>query len=194
MANYLFLDMDGVLNSNNLIKEWIDNKEKELQEKHPDLSYRAIYTNVRQAFGEEFKHSSELIFPSLVSILNRVLEEADIKIIWSTTWRIIREYRDIDRAREMLTRRGIDGKRLVGYTPDLSYFRLPSHEIRVDEIRNTITNKQFGLCKKSLIGVLDDMDLTALNNGRNIKVFKTHIDTGITPDIAEDMLNFYKGK
>ena len=94
----------------------------------------------------------------------------------------------------MLTRRGIDGKRLVGYTPDLSYFRLPSHEIRVDEIRNTITNKQFGLCKKSLIGVLDDMDLTALNNGRNIKVFKTHIDTGITPDIAEDMLNFYKGK
>lgn len=190
MKNFLFLDMDGVLNSNNLIKKWCTEAENNLKDKDK-LTERERIISVKALFNAEFRYYRELIFPELAALLNRVLEEKDVKIIWSTTWRLLIDYRDLDMAREMLTRRGIDGNRLVGKTPDFSYFRMPHNELRMKEIRNVISNKQFGIQNNSKIAILDDLDMNELSNGKNIKMFQTKIEEGITEEIVNDMLEFY---
>lgn len=191
VKNFLFLDMDGVLNSDNLIKKWWTEAENNLKDKDK-LTERERIISVKALFNAEFRYYRELIFPELAALLNRVLEEKDVQIIWSTTWRLLSDYRDLDQAREMLTKRGINGSRLVGITPDFSYFRMPHNEVRMKEIRNVISNKLFGIKNNSRIGILDDLDMNALSDGKNIKMFQTTIDKGLTEEIVNDMLEFYK--
>ena len=191
VKNFLFLDMDGVLNSNELIRKWCDEAEKNLKDKDK-LTEREILKAVRALFNTEFRCYRELIFPELVELLNRVLEEKNVQIIWSTTWRLLHEYRDLDQAREMLTKRGINGSRLIGVTPDFSYFRMPHNELRMKEIRNVISNKRFGIKNSSRIAILDDLDMNDLSDGENIKMFQTTIEKGLTEEIVQDMLDFYK--
>lgn len=189
--NYLFLDMDGVLNSDTLIREWFDKKKEQLS-KEFDTPLE-LHRAVRQVFNSEFRHCTELVMPELAELLSTIVTECNVDIIWSTTWRKLLEYRDLESAKKMFNRRNLPGDRLIGYTPDFSYFRRPFNEVRVKEINSVIYNKQFGISNKSKIAVLDDMDLSGIDNGKNIRFFQTTMKDGLTKEIADDIISFYKG-
>ena len=191
MSNFIFLDMDGVLNSNNLIDEWFTTKEKELEHLIEDNVER--YKAVKQAFSKEFVHSTELVMPELAARFTKLVTDVNANIIWSSTWRILDKYAKWETAKEMFNRRGLPGDRLIGYTPNFNYFRMPFNELRVREINSVIHNKQFGINKKSKIVIIDDLDLSALDNSKNIRFFQTNIKEGLTETISDKIKTFLLG-
>ena len=94
----LFLDMDGVVNSNNELEKYFSNLQKNGYTKE----------NAFKQFQKDFCYSRELIFPVFAKRITTICEKCDCDIVWSTTWRTIREYRNnIEYARKMLIKRGI---------------------------------------------------------------------------------------
>ena len=189
--NVLFLDQDGVTNSNHLIRKWLDDKFLELQEAFPHLEYGKIRKLSSEAFYEEFKFGKELIFPELAARLNKVIEKCDLKIVWSSSWRNIDPYRgSIDNARVMLERRGIKGSALVGYTPCFRRFGDAGHYTRMSEILSFIKNNTLGITFEDRIAAIDDLNLSELEND-GIKFFGTEVEFGLTEEIKNDMIEFY---
>lgn len=171
----LFLDMDGVVNSNSAIVEYlndlVDNKGMSKED-------------ARQTYFKEFRHMTELIFPHLAHNVKRIVEEADADIVWSTTWRTILEYRNnIAGAKEMLSRRGIPGDRLIGYTPIMQY------NLRRDEIREWIRKNPTKNVRR--FAIVDDSSDAAYNTKR-CKFFQTSVVHGLTNDIADQIIRWLK--
>lgn len=190
--NILFLDMDGVLNSNYLIRKWCDNKFLELQDKKPHLNLSEIKTQVTHEFYQEFKHGKELIFPELAKRLNEVIEKCNLKIVWSSTWRYISPYQgNINNARAMLERRGINGSSLIGYTPNFSRFTDGGNYDRMSEIISFIKNNTFGITFEDRLAAIDDLNLEELEND-NIKFFGTEVEFGLTENIKNQMIEYYE--
>ena len=115
MKKLLVLDMDGVVNSDYLIRLWFDGKFAELED---DGVYGLDASlAVRKAYGEQFSNSTELVFPELAEHVSRIVQETDCSILWSSTWRLHSKYKNIETAKEMFDRRGLPGNALIGYTP-----------------------------------------------------------------------------
>ena len=168
----LFLDMDGVVNSNNEIVNYLD-----------DLTENQCYTReeARHQFNIEFCHYTELIFPIFAKRITNICEKTNCDIVWSTTWRTIRSYRNnLEYAQKMLTRRGIPGERLIAYTPILSY------NPRRDEIKLWLKNNGKYIKK---FAILDDT-LEAKYNTKRGKFFQTTIADGLTENIANDVIKW----
>ena len=189
--NVLFLDQDGVCNSNYLIRKWLDNKFLELQESFPHLEYGKIHKLTSEAFYDEFNHGKELIFPELAVRLNEVITTCNVKIIWSTSWRKISPYvGNIDNARAMLERRGINGQSLIGYTPDFRRFGDAGHYTRMSEIISFVKNNTLGITFDDKLAAIDDLNLSELEED-GIKFFATEVEFGLTEEIKNDMIEFY---
>lgn len=189
--NVLFLDVDGCLNSNYLIRKWLDDKFLEFQEENPSLEYGKLHKMATNAFYEEFKHSKELIFPELAARLNEVITTCNVKIIWSTSWRKVSPYvGNIDNARAMLERRGINGQSLIGYTPDFRRFGDAGHYTRMSEIISFIKNNTLGITFDDRLAAIDDLNLSELEED-GIKFFATEVEFGLTEKIKEDMIKYY---
>lgn len=168
----LFLDMDGVVNSNNEIVKYLD-----------DLIENKCYTKeeARKQFNKEFCYYTELIFPIFAKRITDICEKTDCDIVWSTTWRTIREYRcNIEYAQKMLTRRGIPGERLISYTPNLYY------NPRCDETKSWL--KRNGKHVKRF-AILDDR-IDAKYNTKRGRFFQTTMKEGLTENITQEVIKW----
>lgn len=171
----IFLDMDGVANSTVEIVKYLDN-----------LVENECYTKeeARKKYNIDFCYMTELIFPIHAERITRICNECDCDIVWSTTWRIIKEYKNnIDNARSMLTRRGIPGDRLIDYTPNFYYGP------RFKEIRDWLKRKGKNVKK---FAILDDNTYASYNTKRG-KYFKTDFKYGLTEEITQDVIKWLNG-
>ena len=167
----LFLDMDGVVNSNNELEKYFSNLQQNGYTKE----------NAFKQFRKDFCYSTELIFPVFAKRITTICEKCDCDIVWSTTWRTIREYRNnIEYARKMLIKRGIPGERLIGYTPHLPY------SFRHIEISTWL--KTYGK-KIKRFAILDDRQDAAYNTKRG-RFFQTTIKDGLTEEITNQVITW----
>lgn len=175
----LFLDMDGVLNCQNAIDEWI-------------TTHKQINKEFSKIFEEE-RGSGFIIVPELRERLNEILEkEPDCKIVWSSSWRTYCRNSKI-LVKNLFDKCGILKDRFLDYTPisKTGWCR------RQDEIISWI--KMFknihGPFEK--IAILDDdedakvsqFDADAL--GVNCKYFQTEFETGLTESIKNEILVYF---
>lgn len=189
--NYVFLDMDGVLNSEELIEKWKHDAFEKYQKEYSGAStYRLTYQRVHEEFMKEFVNCKELIFPELAERLTKLVRKHDIKIIWSSSWRHLKDYQDIEKAREMFDRRGLPGDALIGYTPNRDNRISKWEDVRVSEIRWCKQQKLFGITDKSKLAALDDLNLSELED-YGIRFFKTDEYTGLTEEIAANMNEYF---
>ena len=189
--NYLALDMDGVLNSDFLIEKWKKEAFDRYKGEYSGGSYfRLTYQRVREEFMKEFVNCKELVFPELAERLTKLVRKHDIKIIWSSSWRHLKCYQDIEKAREMFDRRGLPGDALVVYTPNRDNRISKWEEVRVSEIRWCKQQKLFGINDKSKLAALDDLNLSELED-YGIRFFKTEEYTGLTEEIAANMDEYF---
>jgi hypothetical protein len=186
----IMLDMDGVVNSSTHVNNWISNKREEYKKQYPeyDILGNEIFQLTRKAYQKEFNHMMELIFPDLAERITRICNETNCYIVWSSTWRKLNEYKDIEVAKEMFNRRGLPGDRLIGYTPQqgMSW----NGRCRGNEIRLWIQDNIYG--KVTKCAVIDDRDDAGYNLPECAKFFQTNDQVGITEDNVEDIITYLK--
>jgi ABC-type transport system involved in Fe-S cluster assembly fused permease/ATPase subunit len=73
------LDMDGVVNSDFLITEWLKNKERELKENITDKD--KLNLQIKKSFLKEFNNSTELIFNELAQRINTIMDAEQIIVL-----------------------------------------------------------------------------------------------------------------
>lgn len=190
--NVLFLDMDGVLNNSVLTRKWFDQKFQELEDSLEYNSSNEIHEEARRQFAEYTCNSTEYIFPELASMLKEVIEAVDLKIVWSSTWRKLSKYNNIENARKMFDRRGLIGNALIGYTPTFGHFDY-EYTKRIEEIRFFINNNTLGITQKDKLAAIDDLNLKRLEK-YGVKFFMTEIEFGLTEKIKNDMIKYYLEK
>ena len=182
------LDMDGVVNSSQHINNWIVNKREEIKKEHPELDPigNEIFQLTRDAYRKEFNHMIELIFPDLAERITRICNETDCYIVWSSTWRKLQEYDNIDVAIDMFNRRGLPGNRLIGYTPQqgMSW----EGRCRGSEIRVWINDNIYG--KVTKCAVIDDRVDAGYNLPKCAKFFQINDQIGITEHDVEDIIKY----
>jgi hypothetical protein len=182
----IMLDMDGVINSSELINKWFSEKDAELKEIYPDDLDRYVY--VKKEYAKTFKHCTELIFPELANILHNIIEQTDAYIVWSSTWRNVIPYkRNIECAREMLIRHNIQGDRLIDYTPNSGgddYYCYRGNEIAAWLEKNSV--------KKCAI--LDDREDAGVGIPDHAKLFLTSAKKGLTEEIAKEVIKYLNEK
>lgn len=124
----LFLDIDGVLNS----EQW-----------HSSENCKELGTSVKRFFD-----------PICVEHLNRIINETETKIIISSSWRILR---DLQNLQDLFKSIGFTGK-ILGKTEDLSIFEPESFNLRGLEIKNWIKDNQKHFKTSIKYIILDDED------------------------------------
>lgn len=180
------LDMDGVVNSYHHIKEYIDNKRKELAAK--GVPPENLENEANKAFKEQFSCGKELIFEDLAANVKRICEETGCKILWSSTWRTVPEYLDLDKAREMFDKHNLPGDALIDATPDLGGDSILGHVTRGSEISHWIKNN--GKYKIEKCAVIDDRRDAGKDLPENAKFFKTWESDGLTEEITNDIITY----
>lgn len=186
----IMLDMDGVVNSYLEQKAWLTAKWEELKTLFPDREER--HQEVKKAFGKEFCNMTEFVFPKHAALITKICEETDAKIVWSSTWRNIEEYKDkMEFAKDMFNRRDLPGDRLIDVTPDLGADHTLSiprgHEIEMWMQDHPEVTK---------CAILDDR--RDAGNTSTVKdrtqFFMTEDLYGITPEIAKDVIDYLNGE
>ena len=184
------LDMDGVVNSGELCHKWISDRWK-IEEQNPNnLTDEDIRIAVRKAYQEEFVHMEELIFPELAEKITKIVNETDCYILWSSTWRKLERYSDIENAKEMFNRRGLPGDRLISYTPSVG-MSWGGH-CRGSEIKAWIkNNEEFNVIK---CAVIDDRVDAGENLPDNASYFWIDDYVGITDENVEMIIEYLNRK
>ena len=178
------LDMDGIVNSNILIRKWFIDKEKELFEL---TNKQPTDTELRNAFKEEFKNSTELIFPQLAKYITEICEKTNAYILWTSTWRKLEKYSDINVAKDMFNRHGLPGDKLIGYTPQIGmswYGRSRGSEIR-SWLKNNNLTEEITHC-----AVIDDRIDAGENLPKNAKFFWIDPNQGISDYETINIINY----
>lgn len=177
--NILFLDMDGAgANSDQLIYSWINKK----------IDSGMSRQEARVSYMKEFCDGLEAIFPEKSKLVKKIIDSTGAKIVWSTDWRKYHPYlRNIEMAKEMLNRHNMCGDSLIGYTPNLGHF-----SFRGDEIREYLTTAKENGNNIEKCAVLDDRDDAGFNLPNNCKFFQTNPYYGITEEIANEIVKYFK--
>lgn len=180
------LDMDGVVNSGKLCRKWINDRFK-IEEQNPNnLTDEDVRLAVRKAYQEEFVHMEELVFPELAEKITKICKETDCYILWTSTWRKLERYQDIEVAKDMFNRRDLPGDRLIAYTPQIGMGW--SGHCRGSEIRSWITNNtEYNVIK---CAVIDDRIDAGENLPKNAKYFWIDDYEGITDDNVNDIIKY----
>ena len=180
MVKLLFLDMDGAgANSRNDINKFWDAMENK------DLSP----IEIRKAYDQKFGNGLEAIFPAKARLVSKIIAETGARIVWSTTWRLYEPYKsNIQSARQMLTRRGMPGEALIGYTPDLAPYAYRGQEIR------KYLEQHFPDFGSYRAAVLDDMAEAGFGLPENCHFFRTGEARGLTNTIAQKIINWFNNK
>jgi len=180
------LDMDGVVNSGKLCRKWINDRWK-IEEQNPNnLTDEDVRLAVRKAYQEEFVHMEELVFPELAEKITKICKETDCYILWTSTWRKLERYQDVEVAKDMFNRRGLPGDRLIAYTPQIG-MGWAGH-CRGSEIKSWITNNiEYNVIK---CAVIDDRIDAGENLPKNAKYFWIDDYEGITDDNVNDIIKY----
>lgn len=170
----IFLDMDGVVNGFHHQRHWISTYKKE----HKVNRLQALH-----AFYEEFDQMQEFVIPELAERISRIVKVTDCNIVWSSTWRIIEKYRNLNDAKEMFDRRGLPGDRLIDRTPSIFLGR------RWEEIQKYLVEHSSLNIERFVI--IDD-DPGAELKSEIGKFFKTDFNIGITEPITNKIIEYLK--
>ena len=185
----IILDMDGVVNSNSLIREWLDKKFKEKEKLFSD--FEEIRKEVRKEYAKEFRNMRELIFPELAERITRICNETGAFILWSSTWRNLSEYQNLVVVRNMFKRRGLPEDRFIGYTPDLKGDRGWDYGwgvSRGEEISFWFKNY---LTDRKIVGaVIDDRSDAGMGIPEFTKFFQTDEEYGITEKQTQEIISY----
>ena len=185
----IILDMDGVVNSYSLIREWLNKKFKEKKKLFSD--FYEIQKEVRKEYAKEFRNMRELIFPELAERITRICNETGAFILWSSTWRNLSEYQNLTVVRDMFKRRGLPEDRLIGYTPDLKgdqCWNFVCGVNRGEEISFWFKNY---LTDRKIVGaVIDDRSDAGMGIPEFTKFFQTEKEHGITEDTTHEIISY----
>ena len=184
------LDMDGVVNSDELVEKWFNEKKEELNKNGVGF-HKSLKKMVWEAFDAEFCDSTELVFPELAERIMKICNETDAYIVWSSTWRKLEKYADIEAAKDMFNRRGLPGNKLIGYTPQIGtswYGKNRSGEIKawMDEHKDV-----YEILK---CAVIDDRIDAGYDLYDNMKYFNTNEYIGITDHNVKEIIEYLNGE
>lgn len=119
MKNYIFLDMDGVLNNEKFHNEWMKNLKKEM----PYLTQNQITIQFMRRFIDvtEFSFYNGFIVPENLKNWNRLIASVNANVVFSSDWRKIHfdtgdMLADVSQVQELFNQRDMKGK-VVGVTP-----------------------------------------------------------------------------
>ena len=151
--NVLFLDMDGVINGTEFEKQY----------------FREYGLRLR-CFG--------CVCPVMVHRVNKLIEEFDLKIVWSSDWRLYG--RNFEEKRKILKDTGILAENLIGITPSDDFFCERREEIEY-YLRNhpAIT---FSI-------ILDDREDAEVKDYDNCFYIRTTMKHGFTRELYEKARN-----
>lgn len=191
MKNYIFLDMDGVLNNQTFEKEFKESLRKEL----PYLTFNQIYTQFTRRFVDvsEYSFYNGFIVPENLNNWNRLITSVNAEVVFSSDWRRIHfETGDMlaypNQIQELFNKRDMKGK-VVGVTPiDDTWHR--GREIYRYIIENHIEDDR--------ILVIDDLDeVNDINFKKVVKNFmfiNTDYKKGLTTEEVDKAIEFLKGE
>lgn len=187
----LVLDMDGVVNSDELIEKWIKDKFNELENDNNCYLGDELRLAVRKSFEETFCHSTELVFPELAEKISKIIQKTGAKILWSSSWRTLEKYEDMEVAKEMFNRRGLPGNALIGYTPTVGMY-YSSNNCRGSEIKLWINNNTIGAVEKA--AVVDDRSDAGWDLPDCARFFPINPYIGITDHDVKKIINYLNDK
>lgn len=191
------LDMDGVVNSDTHYRKYLQDTIDRFKAQFDGIrTHEADVEAVkaaREQFKKDFNHNmsiptTELVFPELAARVSRICQETDSYILWSSTWRRIKQYEDIETARDMFNRRGLPGDRLIDYSPDLKADEIRVRTTRGEEIAHWISNTaDYDITKYAVLDDRYDAGDYILDIGR---FFWINPYYGITDSDVEGIIEF----
>lgn len=182
------LDMDGVVNSDIKIRKWFSNKMSELESQGYSYLNNEIRIEARKQFDKEFEHSTELIFPELAAYITQIVNETNCYILWSSSWRNLSKYNDIEVAKKMFNKHNLPGDKLIGYTPQLHFM---DQGIRGNQIRSWLyNNKYFDYKDLYKCAVIDDRYDAGDMLPNKAKFFWIDPKQGITEYETKNIINY----
>lgn len=182
-VNLIALDMDGVVNSNDLIQAWIDEARVKYYKETKDE--RLLETLVYKEFKEVFDRGRRLIFPELADKVTKLCRETDSYILWSTSWRLVEPYRSDEKAiRKLFDDFNMPSDRFLGCTPRFNAYRGVEINAWIE------SNKFFKPGDLHKCAVLDDLAEAGQGLSSKCRLFKTDVGTGITDSIVNEAKKF----
>jgi hypothetical protein len=170
--NVIFLNIDGVLNSEYYNHTELVNRKKR--------GYGGFFT-----LKEEATKENVIWDPQCVRWLAYIVDRTDAKIVISSTWR---EYHPTHRFHEMFALYGVEfdilGMTMITYTP---YHRWRTQDFRGDEVRAWIAEHPFG--GNHVILVDEGKDFY-----KDQPVICTNPDVGLTHNDADAAIRELTGK
>lgn len=177
------LDMDGVVNSRKRIIEWLDAKKNQFVSLGNNMAQAEDKT--KDAYMEEFQDMTELVFPEYAVRVSKIIDETGAKILWSSTWRNIDKYKDLEVAKDMFNRRGLPGEALIDRTPDF----LADFSQRCDrgnEIRAWLKEHP----EVTKCAVVDDREDASYGLPSNAQYFATTWENGLTDEVTDAIIKY----
>ena len=173
----LFLDIDGVLNSNQYFKEQgvFENDNESFKS-----ARKRLIKKVKKGEITTYQYYLTKLSNVLIERINTIYEETNCKIVISSTWR--KRFKLIE-LETLLKKYGARFK-LHNYT---MIFNLDEKE----EITRTLEIKYYftiNNCEK--YAILDDLNLNIDYLHGNFKFFKTDSNIGITNEIMYNIISF----
>ena len=172
--NIIFLDMDGVINNQDFITEWINN--------HPSEDHDRITFNKTYCL-----HGIYYIVPYLLERFNNLYNSIpNCKIVWSSSWRL--GNRDSKLFIEALYNGcGFPKNSFLSYTPYLN------GAPRADEITKWIKSFSdiYNINKCAIIDDDSDAEINHQINKIECKFFKTNPKEGLTENIASEIKKYF---
>lgn len=184
----LFLDMDGVLNSDDFITQWI--------ESHGDSD-----ASMEQFKRLYFIHDGieGYVVPELADRLGTICLRTGCRIVWSSSWR--ENYWTLDpdtgdgrfdwhAIAELWRAKGLPLQCLIGCTPCLDSSRF-SYVPRGVEVQSWIdqNSERYNIGR---VAILDDNDdaIVGVEYG-DARFFQTELEHGLTAGIASEIVEYF---
>lgn len=167
--NIIFLDIDGVLNSQVFFEKTL------LTSKNPKTELK---NQVRKGIIERLEFYRKQICPERMAWLNKLCEETDSVIVVSSTWR---KNKTIEELQEILNYAGAKFK-VVGLTP------VCACRMRGCEIRSWLDQNGRDYLPYDYVIIDDDSDMLLWQQGH---FFQTDGYSGLTPNTCYRIKKYF---
>lgn len=185
--NIVFLDMDGVVNSDEFLEKWFESHTRDEKSYKEFSSLYCIHDG----------HNGYVV-PELVERFKDICEKTDSMIVWSSSWRenyLLKEIGvddflfDLDEIRSLWKAKGLPVERFIGCTPCFNLSRY-SYVPRGCEIQSWIYDheNQYEIEKVAILDDNDDADVGVTYD--NARFFQTTFRHGLTSGIANDIISW----
>jgi len=178
--NIIFLDMDGVINSGEIQKEWV--KKNGFSKESRDAFIKKYCLNTKFPFY--------YIVPELLNRFNEMYSKIpNCRVVWSSSWRLTAKKESKLFVEGLYYKCGFPNGSFIGYTSHMP------HLLRYNEIEDWIkTFKDVYQIDKCAI--IDDLYEASLGVdeflGIPIKFFQTSGHHGLTEEIANNIVKYFE--